>query len=181
MAHPVISVDVMGGDHGSDVILSGIEKALVQRSDVRFLLFGNEQIVRPALARRPRVESASTLTHCDMSIAMDAKPSVALRQGRKVSSMWQAITAVKSGEAQACISAGNTGALMASPRSCCAPCQALSVLQLWPSGRLLEAAVLCWMLAPPLAGQPRNMPSLLSWGRLMGGRFLIYQTRQLAC
>ena len=113
MAQPVISVDVMGGDHGSDVILSGIEKVLVQRSDARFLLFGDEQIVRPALTRRPRVESASTLTHCDMSIAMDAKPSVALRQGRKVSSMWQAIAAVKSGAAQACISAGNTGALMA--------------------------------------------------------------------
>ena len=48
-----------------------------------------------------------------MSVAMDAKPSVALRQGRKVSSMWQAIDAVKSGAAQACISAGNTGALMA--------------------------------------------------------------------
>ena len=113
MAHPVISVDVMGGDHGPDVILNGIEKALVQRSDVRFLLFGDEQIVGPALARHPRVKSASTLTHCDMSVAMDAKPSVALRQGRKVSSMWQAIEAVKSGAAQACISAGNTGALMA--------------------------------------------------------------------
>lgn len=113
MAHPVISVDVMGGDRGPDVILNGIEKALVQRSDARFLLFGDEQIVGPALARHPRVESASTLTHCDMSVAMDAKPSVALRQGRKVSSMWQAIEAVKSGAAQACISAGNTGALMA--------------------------------------------------------------------
>ena len=113
MAHPVISVDVMGGDHGPDVILNGIEKALVQRSDARFLLFGDEQIVGPALACHPRVESASTLTHCTMSVAMDAKPSVALRQGRKVSSMWQAIDAVKSGAAQACISAGNTGALMA--------------------------------------------------------------------
>ena len=113
MDHPVISVDVMGGDHGPDVILNGIEKALVQRSGARFLLFGDEQIVGPALTRRPRVKSASTLTHCDMSVAMDAKPSVALRQGRKVSSMWQAIEAVKSGAAQACISAGNTGALMA--------------------------------------------------------------------
>jgi len=113
MVHPVISVDVMGGDHGPDVILNGIEKALVQRSDARFLLFGDEQIVGPALARHPRVESASSLTHCTMSVAMDAKPSVALRQGRKVSSMWQAIEAVKSNAAQACISAGNTGALMA--------------------------------------------------------------------
>ena len=52
MAYPVISVDVMGGDHGPDVILDGIEKALVHRSDVRFLLFGNEEIVRPALARK---------------------------------------------------------------------------------------------------------------------------------
>ena len=113
MAYPVISVDVMGGDHGPNVILDGIEKSLAQRSDARFLLFGNEELVGPELARRPRVEAASTFTHCDMSVAMDAKPSIALRQGRKVSSMWQAIEAVKSGAAQACISAGNTGALMA--------------------------------------------------------------------
>ena len=61
MAHPVISVDVMGGDHGPDVILDGIEKALVHRSDVRFLLFGNGEIVRPVLARKHAVEAASML------------------------------------------------------------------------------------------------------------------------
>ena len=110
MAYPVISVDVMGGDHGPNVILDGIEKALAQRSDARFLLFGNEELVGPELARKPRVEAASTFKHCDMSVAMDAKPSIALRQGRKVSSMWQAIEAVKSGAAQACSSAGKTGA-----------------------------------------------------------------------
>ncbi|MBL6786528.1 MAG: phosphate acyltransferase PlsX [PS1 clade bacterium] len=113
MTHPVISVDVMGGDHGPDVTLKGIEKALVSRPDARFMLFGDQQIVQPALSQRPIVNNASTFVHCDMSIAMDAKPSVALRQGRKVSSMWQAVEAVKSGAAQACISAGNTGALMA--------------------------------------------------------------------
>ena len=113
MTDPVISVDVMGGDHGPEIIVDGIDTALAQRAGARFLLFGDEQIVRPALARKPRVESASTLVHCEMSVAMDAKPSVALRQGRKVSSMWLAIEAVKSGAAQACISAGNTGALMA--------------------------------------------------------------------
>ena len=76
MTYPVISVDVMGGDHGPNVILDGIEKALAQRSDARFLLFGNEELVGPELARRPRVEAASTFTHCDMSVAMDANPAL---------------------------------------------------------------------------------------------------------
>ena len=82
MAYPVISVDVMGGDHGPNVIPDGIEKALAQRSDARFLLFGNEELVGPELARKPRVEAASTFTHCDMSVAMDADPHC-LRQGAR--------------------------------------------------------------------------------------------------
>ena len=87
MAYPVISVDVMGGDHGPNVILDGIEKALAQRSDARFLLFGNEELVGPELARKPHLEAASAFKHCDMSVAMDTKPSIALRQGRKVSNL----------------------------------------------------------------------------------------------
>ena len=63
--------------------------------------------------QRPRLKAASRLVHTDVVVKMDAKPSQALRQGRWKSSMWLAIDAVKKGEADVAVSAGNTGALMA--------------------------------------------------------------------
>ena len=70
-------------------------------------------IVEPLLAARPRLKAASPLVHTDVAVQMDDKPSQALRKGRWKSSMWLAIDAVKKGEADVAVSAGNTGALMA--------------------------------------------------------------------
>ena len=67
----------------------------------------------PLLDARPQLKEASRVIHTDVAIAMDAKPSQALRQGRWKSSMSMAIDAVKRGEADLAVSAGNTGALMA--------------------------------------------------------------------
>lgn len=113
-----IAVDAMGGDHGPDVVVPGMLKVLERRDDVRFLVFGQEDVVRPVLDRYPRVREASDFFHCDVAVRMDDKPSQALRHGRKVSSMWRAIEAVKDGEADVSISAGNTGALMAMSKFC---------------------------------------------------------------
>ncbi|PLS69851.1 phosphate acyltransferase, partial [Salmonella enterica subsp. enterica serovar Typhimurium] len=60
----------------------------------------------------------SKVIHSDVAVSMHDKPSQALRRGRKVSSMWMAIDAVKQGEADVAVSAGNTGALMAMARFC---------------------------------------------------------------
>ena len=108
----------MGGDHGPSVILAGADIALERHPDLRFVLFGREGEVLPELEKYPRLKTASTFHHCEVSVRMDDKPSQALRQGRNQSSMWRAIDAVKTGEADVAVSAGNTGALMAMAKFC---------------------------------------------------------------
>lgn len=128
----------MGGDSGPSVVIPALQTVLTRRSDVRFLVFGIEETVRPLLDAHPRVKEASTFTHCEVAVRMDEKPSQALRQGRGRSSMWQAIEAVKTGQAEACISAGNTGALMAMSKFCLRTMSSIerpAIAALWPTTR----------------------------------------------
>ena len=113
-----IALDVMGGDHGPSVVVPAAAIALERRPDVSFLLFGDEKAIAPLLAAHPRLAAKATVVHCDVAIKMTDKPSQALRSGRRTSSMWRAIEAVKKGEADCAISAGNTGALMAMAKVC---------------------------------------------------------------
>jgi glycerol-3-phosphate acyltransferase PlsX len=106
----------MGGDHGPSVVLPGAEIALTRHPDSEFIIFGDRAVVAPLLDGLPRLKAASRLMHTEVSIRMDDKPSQALRHGRGKSSMWLAIDAVKKGEADVMVSAGNTGALMAMAR-----------------------------------------------------------------
>ncbi len=103
----------MGGDHGPDVVVPGAEIALTRHPDIAFLLYGDSSHIHQLLKDRPRLAAASTVVHTDVVVRMDDKPSQALRQGRRVSSMWRAIDAVRMKEADCAVSAGNTGALMA--------------------------------------------------------------------
>jgi glycerol-3-phosphate acyltransferase PlsX len=107
-----IALDGMGGDHAPRIVVAGAELARTRLRDTRFLLFGDEAKLAPLLAAHPALASIATVRHTPDSVAADAKPSTALRQGRN-SSMRLAINAVRDGEAQAAVSAGNTGALMA--------------------------------------------------------------------
>jgi glycerol-3-phosphate acyltransferase PlsX len=102
----------MGGDKAPGVVVDGAALALERHPDLRFLIFGDEARVAPLLATRPKLSAAVELRHTADSIASDAKPSTALRGGRN-SSMRLAIDAVRAGEADGVVSAGNTGALMA--------------------------------------------------------------------
>ncbi len=108
-----IALDAMGGDFGPAVVVPGAEIALERHPDTEFVLFGDEAAIRPLVEQRPRLKAASRLVHTEVVVKMDDKPSQALRRGRWKSSMWLAIDAVKKGEADAAVSAGNTGALMA--------------------------------------------------------------------
>lgn len=108
-----IALDVMGGDHGPDIVLPGAEIALIRHPDIQYVLFGDEARIRQILAHHPRLAAASRIVHTDVVVRMDDKPSQALRRGRRVSSMWRAIDAVRLGDADCAVSAGNTGALMA--------------------------------------------------------------------
>ncbi|MBL4726645.1 MAG: phosphate acyltransferase PlsX [Rhizobiaceae bacterium] len=113
-----ISLDAMGGDSGPQVVLAGAELALERKPYLRFEIYGIEEEVLPILKSLPKLEAVSNFHDCEISIAMDEKPGKALRKGRFKSSMWQAIAAVKEETADACISAGNTGALMAMAKFC---------------------------------------------------------------
>lgn len=108
----VISIDGMGGDSGPPVIVSGLERFARSHPDVRFLLHGDERQLNAELAGAPTAAPRTEVRHTDKAVSMDDKPAIALRRG-KGSSMWNTIEAVKKGEASACVSAGNTGALMA--------------------------------------------------------------------
>src|SRR4051812_8717121 len=114
MPHKVrIALDVMGGDHGASVAVPGAELSLRRHPGIEFLMFGDRAVVEPLVVARPDLRASARLVHTDVAVAMDAKPSQALRQGRWKSSMWLAIDAVKKGDADIAVSAGNTGALMA--------------------------------------------------------------------
>jgi phosphate acyltransferase len=108
-----IALDAMGGDHGPAVVVAGAELALAKEPASEFLFFGNASQVAPLIDARPQLKAVSRLTHTEVAVRMDAKPSQALRYGRWKSSMWLAIEAVKKGEADVAVSCGNTGALMA--------------------------------------------------------------------
>ena len=106
----------MGGDDGPGVVVPGAALAAERHPGFHFLLFGDEAKIKPLLANYPRLTPVASIRHTDVAIAMDDKPSQALRRGRGKSGMWLTIDAVKRGEAHAAVSAGNTGALMAMSR-----------------------------------------------------------------
>ncbi|MCA0423028.1 MAG: phosphate acyltransferase PlsX [Proteobacteria bacterium] len=133
-----IALDAMGGDFGPAVVVPGAELALERHPDATFLLFGIEDQVKPVLARHPKLAAKAEFRAAEVVIGMDAKPSQALRQGRGKSSMWQAIDAVKKGEADVAVSAGNTGALMAMSRLCLRMMPGIdrpAIAAMWPTMR----------------------------------------------
>jgi phosphate acyltransferase len=139
MPKPVrISLDAMGGDHGPSVVIPGAGLALERHPDVRFVIFGNEAVVAPLLAANERLRGAAEIHHTEIAIGMDERPSVAIRAGRGKSSMWRAVQAVRDQEADACVSAGNTGALMAMAKICLktmAHIERPAIAAMWPTLR----------------------------------------------
>src|SRR5690242_11623087 len=113
-----IALDAMGGDVGASVVIPGAAISLTRHPNTEFLLFGDRAKIEPELAKHPALMKAARVIHTDVAVRGDDKPSQALRRGRKTSSMWLAIEAVKKGEADVAVSAGNTGALVAMARFC---------------------------------------------------------------
>ncbi|MDX1812377.1 MAG: phosphate acyltransferase PlsX [Gammaproteobacteria bacterium] len=111
-----IALDAMGGDHGPSVVIPAAIQVLTENSELNIILVGDEQVLKTHLASlNQKSNSRLVIQHASQQVAMDEKPSVALRN-KKDSSMRVAINLVKDGQAQACVSAGNTGALMATAR-----------------------------------------------------------------
>ena len=133
-----ISLDAMGGDHGPSTVVPGAALARQRHPEMTFLMFGDEAVIAPLVAAEPRLAGAVEIRHTTIAVAMDDKPSQAVRQGRGKSSMWQAIQAVRDGQAQAAVSAGNTGALMAMSKICLktmAGIERPAIACLWPTLR----------------------------------------------
>lgn len=104
----------MGGDHGPSVVVPAVREYIRHHGgeNVRFLLHGDEAAIAAEMAKCKLTSDVCQIRHTDKVVSMDEKPAQAMRRG-KGSSLWNAIEAVKTGEAGAVVSAGNTGALMA--------------------------------------------------------------------
>lgn len=112
MSKPLtLSVDAMGGDHAPGVIIAGVDQFARAHPQARFILHGGPDALEPLLQSHPAARAASTVEPCTGVVEMHDKPAQAMR--RKGTSMWNTIASVKAGTADAAVSAGNTGALMA--------------------------------------------------------------------
>lgn len=107
----VISIDAMGGDNSPRVVIEGLAIAAKKNPDAKFLLFGDETKVNDLLKSWPALQKVCEVRHSPEVVRNEDKPSAVIRN--RNTSMFMAINAVKQGEAQAVVSAGNTGALMA--------------------------------------------------------------------
>ncbi len=107
-----IAIDAMGGDHGVSVTVPASIKALKKFSDISIVLVGNKELIETELFKHSYNAARLTVHHAEQIVEMDELPSSALRNKRQ-SSMRLAINLLKEDQAKACVSAGNTGALMA--------------------------------------------------------------------
>ncbi len=109
-----ISIDAMGGDFGPNVTMEAITCVLGNHSDVCALVFGDRAALLSAVDQNlsHNILSRLDIRHCQSQVDCDDKPSNAVRS-KQDSSMALALKSIKDGDAQACVSAGNTGVLMA--------------------------------------------------------------------
>jgi phosphate acyltransferase len=162
-----IALDAMGGDVGASVVIPGAAISLSRHPDAEFLLYGDSAQIEAQLAKYPALKAASRVVHTDVTVSMHEKPSQALRRGRKNSSMWLAIDAVKKGEADVVVSAGNTGALMAMARFHLHTMPGIdrpAIAGIWPTARG-DSVVLD--LGASIGGDAHHLVSLAVMGSAM--------------
>jgi glycerol-3-phosphate acyltransferase PlsX len=162
-----IALDAMGGDVGASVVIPGAAISLTRHPDTEFLLFGNRAVIEEQLEKYPALKAASRVIHTDVAVSMEDKPSQALRRGRKTSSMWLAIDAVKKGEAGVVISAGNTGALVAMARFCLRMLNGIdrpALAAVWPT---IKGYSVVLDLGATIGGDARHLVALAVMGSAM--------------
>ncbi|MCL2439236.1 MAG: phosphate acyltransferase PlsX [Alphaproteobacteria bacterium] len=108
-----IAVDAMGGDAAPGMVIEGLHKsaAFINKNGVAIRLYGDEAQINPLLQKFPAVAAMSEVVHTSEKVMPDDKPSNVIRRGR-TTSMWLAIESVRNGQADAVVSAGNTGCLL---------------------------------------------------------------------
>ncbi|WP_333831355.1 phosphate acyltransferase PlsX [Pararhodobacter sp.] len=107
-----ISVDAMGSDLGPAAVVAGCALSVRNNPHVHIILHGDTAVLEPLVARQPALTGRCVLRHAERTVTMEDKPSHVMRHG-KGTSMWSTIEALSLGDAQAAVSCGNTGALMA--------------------------------------------------------------------
>jgi len=162
-----IALDAMGGDFGASVVIPGAAISLTRHPDTEFLLFGDRAVIEEQLAKHPSMKAVSRVIHTDVAVSNEDKPSQALRRGRKTSSMWLAIDAVKKGEAGVAISAGNTGALVAMARFCLRMLNGIdrpALAAVWPT---IKGYSVVLDLGATIGGDARHLVALAVMGSAM--------------
>lgn len=188
--HLVLSVDAMGGDHGPVVVVDGVARGhrrlngAIKGRELHYLLHGDEARIAREVARYPELQGRVVIRHTDQAIAMEDKPAQAIR--RRGTSLWNALQSVKAGEAIACVSAGNTGALMALSRMilkmASESLERPAIVARWPTfkgvsavldvganiasdaGQLLEFAIMGAAFQRALTGNPNPSIGILNVG-----------------
>lgn len=112
VARTIISVDAMGGDQGPGAVVAGISRSADKNPDIGFILHGPREELERLVARRRNLTGRVDIRDATGVVTMQDKPSHVVRHG-KGTSMWSALESVRTGEADVCVSCGNTGALMA--------------------------------------------------------------------
>ena len=162
-----IALDAMGGDVGAPVVIPGAAISLDRHPETEFILVGDRARIEPELERHPRLKAASRITHTEVAVSGEDKPSQALRRGRKTSSMWLAIDAVKKGEADVAVSAGNTGALMAMARFHLRTLPGIdrpAITAVWPT---MRGSSVVLDLGATIGGDARHLVALAVMGAAM--------------
>ncbi|HHB81656.1 MAG TPA: phosphate acyltransferase, partial [Aliiroseovarius sp.] len=108
----ILSIDAMGGDQGPAAVVAGIARSAKANPDIGFILHGPETVLSPLVARKRSLQGICEIRDVPDVVSMEDKPSQVVRSG-KSTSMWSAIEAVRTRDADVCVSCGNTGALMA--------------------------------------------------------------------
>ncbi|MCP5088836.1 MAG: phosphate acyltransferase PlsX [Rhodobacteraceae bacterium] len=108
----VISVDAMGGDRGTAAVVGGLAIAANKNRKIKYIVHGNEKLLTALMAKRKGLAERCEIRHTKETVGMEDKPSHVMRHG-KGTSMWNALEAVRVGDAAIAVSCGNTGALMA--------------------------------------------------------------------
>lgn len=110
-----LAVDAMGGDHGPSVTIPAAINALSKYDQLHIILVGDKELIQTELQKNKYTNTRLSIQHTSEVVDMDESPQSALKN-KKDSSMRVAINLIREEKAQACVSAGNTGALMATAR-----------------------------------------------------------------
>lgn len=131
-----LAIDAMGGDAGPAPVVDGVAAALAAGLKAEIAFFGDETTLRPLVAAHPALSGAA-IHHAEGVVQMTDNPIQVLRRGQNTS-MWAAISAAHAGEADAVVSSGNTGALMAVARKLLRRIEGVdkpAITALWPTTR----------------------------------------------